>query len=76
MNQGKQDVELMAGIVNEHSVMGSLTKILLVDDEPAITDNLAPLLERSGFAVQVATTGEQALRAVKELAPDLSCSTC
>ncbi len=28
--------------------------VLLVDDEQAITTNLAPFLERSGFAVAVA----------------------
>ena len=45
--------------------------ILLVDDESAITDNLAPFLERSGFAVRVAGDGEQALRLVDELKPDV-----
>ncbi|MCP4358949.1 MAG: DNA-binding response regulator, partial [Chloroflexi bacterium] len=29
-------------------------KILLVDDETAITDNLAPFLERAGYTVEVA----------------------
>jgi DNA-binding response OmpR family regulator len=29
--------------------MENKTKVLLVDDERAITDNLAPFLERSGF---------------------------
>ena len=35
--------------------------VLLVDDETAITANLAPFLERAGFAVAVATDGEEAL---------------
>ncbi len=35
--------------------------ILLVDDEPAITDNLTPFLQRSGFEVSVASNGEEAL---------------
>ena len=35
--------------------------VLLVDDEAAITANLAPFLERAGFAVAVATDGEEAL---------------
>jgi DNA-binding response OmpR family regulator len=38
--------------------------ILLVDDEVAITDNLAPFLSRSGFQVSVAADGEAALRQV------------
>ena len=42
--------------------MGDRPSILLVDDEAAITDNLAPFLERSGFAVTVATDGAEGLR--------------
>src|SRR5512140_795021 len=45
--------------------------ILLVDDEMAITDNLAPFLERSGFSVTVAGNGEEALQEVLSLSPDL-----
>ena len=46
-------------------------RILLVDDETAITANLAPLLERAGFEVAVAGDGEQALGQVGVFAPDL-----
>jgi DNA-binding response OmpR family regulator len=46
-------------------------RILLVDDESAITDNLAPFLERSGFIVAVAADGEEALRQVAVTAPEL-----
>jgi DNA-binding response OmpR family regulator len=45
--------------------------ILLVDDEAAITDNLAPFLQRSGFDVVVAADGDQALARVADAAPDL-----
>jgi DNA-binding response OmpR family regulator len=45
--------------------------ILLVDDESAITDNLAPFLSRSGFAVAVASNGEEALQKVAVDHPDL-----
>lgn len=45
--------------------------VLLADDETAITDNLAPFLERSGFAVHVVHDGAAALRAVEERDPDL-----
>jgi DNA-binding response OmpR family regulator len=51
--------------------MNTKSKILLVDDEQAITDNLAPFLERAGFAVAVAADGEQALRQVSSFCPDL-----
>lgn len=46
-------------------------RILLVDDETAITANLRPLFERSGFEVLVASDGAQALQQVAQSAPDL-----
>jgi DNA-binding response OmpR family regulator len=45
--------------------------ILIVDDETTITDNLAPLLERSGFRVSVAADGEIALARIQTTPPDL-----
>lgn len=47
------------------------TRILLVDDETAITANLAPFLERSGFTVTTAGNGDEALKQVAGLAPHL-----
>ena len=49
----------------------SKSRILLVDDEMAITANLAPFLERAGFSVTVAPDGEEALRQVTLSIPDL-----
>lgn len=46
-------------------------RVLLVDDEPAITANLAPFLERSGLRVAVAADGEEALDLVADFRPDL-----
>jgi len=51
--------------------MTARPKILLVDDEPAITTNLAPFLERSGFVVAMAADGEEALHQVSSFGPDL-----
>ena len=51
--------------------MNSQPSILLVDDEIAITDNLAPFLERSGFNVTLAGNGEEALKQVSEQQIDL-----
>jgi len=45
--------------------------LLLVDDDAAITDGLGAFLERSGYAVRVASDGRQALTAVAEQRPDL-----
>jgi DNA-binding response OmpR family regulator len=46
-------------------------KILLVDDERAITENLAPILERAGLSVTVAAEGEEALQVAGSVQPDL-----
>lgn len=51
--------------------MDSAWKILLVDDEDAITANLAPFLRRSGFDVAVAADGVAALDMTVKFAPDL-----
>lgn len=55
-----------------HKLLGMDTpKLLLVDDERAITDNLASFLERAGFDVAVAADGDAALQQVARLHPDL-----
>ena len=46
-------------------------RILVVDDEPYITDLLSTGLEFEGFAVEVATTGSEALQKVRSTRPDL-----
>ncbi len=51
--------------------MEAKPKVLLVDDEAAITANLAPFLERAGFTVAVAADGEAALSQVASFAPNL-----
>jgi DNA-binding response OmpR family regulator len=51
--------------------MATKSKVLLVDDEQAITSNLAPFLERAGFVVAVAPDGEEALEQIARFEPDL-----
>lgn len=48
-----------------------MTRILLVDDEPLITDSLSYSLRREGFEVKAVGEGEQALREMSEFEPDL-----
>ena len=45
--------------------------ILVVDDEPAILQVIHDRLDREGFEVHTAKTGEQALARGRELQPDL-----
>jgi DNA-binding response OmpR family regulator len=54
----------MAGVQDSRPV------VILADDDEAITSNLAPFLERAGFAVRVAADGETALELVETLDPD------
>jgi DNA-binding response OmpR family regulator len=46
-------------------------KILLVDDEPSITENLGAFLGRAGYEVVCAPDGVGALRKVERTNPDL-----
>jgi DNA-binding response OmpR family regulator len=55
----------------ETPLMPAKSKILLVDDEEAITANLGPFLERSGFDVAIASDGVAALDMVGSLGPDV-----
>ncbi|NDJ85729.1 MAG: response regulator transcription factor [Chloroflexi bacterium] len=48
-----------------------VSKILIVDDDVAITANMAAFLERTGFAVDVAANGKEGLRKINSFAPDL-----
>ena len=45
--------------------------VLLVDDEQAITSNLAAYLNRSGFETSIAGDGEEAMHQVEQNPPDL-----
>lgn len=46
-------------------------KILIVDDEPNIVISLEFLMKREGFQVSLAVDGEEALRKIAEIQPDL-----
>src|SRR2546423_9143641 len=47
------------------------TRVLVVDDEPSITDLVALALRYEGFAVEKAATGRAALASVDRFKPDL-----
>jgi hypothetical protein len=48
-----------------------LTRILLVDDEPLITDSLSYSLRKEGFEVKAVGDGAVALQEAQEYQPDL-----
>ncbi|SFX53949.1 DNA-binding response regulator, OmpR family, contains REC and winged-helix (wHTH) domain [Thermoactinomyces sp. DSM 45891] len=45
--------------------------LLVVDDEQKVLDIICPYLEQEGFRVSSATTGNEAIRKVEEIKPDL-----
>lgn len=45
--------------------------ILLVDDEPALTRVLEPILKAEGHQVTLSATGQSAISAARDLAPDI-----
>jgi DNA-binding response OmpR family regulator len=57
--------------VDNREKMEAKQRILVVDDDPGIQQSLCAFLERSGFEVQMANDGEQALGMLEEKRPDL-----
>lgn len=48
-----------------------LLRVLVVDDEPTITETLVDILNGEGFEATSASTGDAALQAVESFAPDV-----
>jgi two-component system response regulator RegX3 len=48
-----------------------MTRIMLVDDEPLITDSLTYSLQREGYEVEAVADGAIAIEAIKKFDPDL-----
>lgn len=46
-------------------------RVLIADDEPNIVTALEFLLQRNGYEVHVARNGDEALRMIEELRPDV-----
>jgi two-component system, OmpR family, response regulator len=60
--------------VPEHEEMsgrGRVARVLVVDDEPSITDAVATALGYEGFDVSTAANGREALARVEDFRPDL-----
>src|SRR2546426_12456792 len=48
-----------------------LPRILIVDDEPSVVDVLQEFLASQGYDLSVARTGEEAVRVIPQLRPDI-----
>lgn len=46
--------------------------ILIVDDDPAITESLAVIFEKHGYEVRTANSAETAIETIAQWAPDLA----
>jgi CheY-like chemotaxis protein len=62
---------MFAATHNADRRMNGAPKILVVDDEPVITDTLAAVLRNSGYTVRTAYNANAAIILAKEFAPDL-----
>jgi len=51
--------------------MNSMSKVLIIEDEETLTENLADKLRSEGYSVTTAYDGENGLRLVREEVPDL-----
>ncbi|MBV8545180.1 MAG: PAS domain S-box protein [Acidobacteria bacterium] len=51
--------------------MPAAKKLLIIDDETAISDGIAALLEQDGITVEAITTGLEAAQAIKAFRPDV-----
>lgn len=58
------------GLTEEHLPQGA-AKVLVVDDDSAVRNYLAQLLQEHGYRVFLAQNGEEALQLAKNIRPDL-----
>ncbi len=47
-----------------------MAKILIVDNDPDIVESIKVILESKGYEIEIATSGEEGLKKVKENKPD------
>jgi CheY-like chemotaxis protein len=70
-----RDVRAVVGQAERNAAavvrLGSVRRILIVDDEPALREILATVLADEGYAVQMAADGRSALDLITTAPPDL-----
>ena len=57
-------------VVNEEAMLNKKQKILVVDDERAISSTLATILEERGYETTTANSGEEAVEVASSFQPD------
>ena len=55
--------------------MSSMVHVLVVDDEPRIVEVVRDYLADAGYRVSTARSGDEALRHVRSITPDLAVET-
>lgn len=61
-----------SAITDDAVIRGAGETLLLVDDEPAVLENHAAMLQEFGYVVHTATNGEEALELLDDLADDVA----
>jgi len=61
----------MVGEPSKCDAMNKATRILVVDDEPAVLEVFSMILRRAGYEVWEASNGQQCLQVTRERRPDL-----
>ncbi len=59
-----------------HSIARGAVRVLLVDDDPALLETMAELLDEAGYQVNRASSGSAALQAIEGAPPDVALVDC
>jgi two-component system, OmpR family, response regulator VicR len=72
VDSGHHDVHIVTAQGPRRGEVRSMDRrLLIVDDDPLMTDSLEFLLQQEGYDVAVAATGSDALQAIRKSPPDL-----
>lgn len=61
----------MASVLERHANVQTQNKILIVEDDPASSEIVVRLLSRSGWKIETASNGEEAMERIKQSQPAL-----
>ena len=61
----------LASVLERHANVQTQNKILIVEDDPASSEIVVRLLSRSGWKIETASNGEEAMERIKQSQPAL-----